>query len=63
MINLEQFYEVVLVSYQAYCKVNEYKPTIFVCSKELRLELGETVLGLQIEVDDTLYGYNDFYWL
>ena len=63
MINLEQFYEVVLVSYQAYCKVNEYKPNMFVCSPQLRKELGETVLGLEIEVDDTLYGYNDFYWL
>ena len=63
MIDLQQFYEVVLVSYQAYCKVNENKPTMFICSKELRIELGETVLGLEIEIDDTLYGYNDFYWL
>ena len=63
MINLEQFYEVVLVSYQAYCKVNENKPTIFVCSPQLRKELGTTILGLPIEIDDTLYGYNDFYWL
>lgn len=61
MIN--EFYEAVLFSYQAYCKVNENKPTIFVCSKELRLELGTTILGLPIEIDDTLYGYNDFYWL
>ena len=63
MIDLQQFYEVVLVSYQAYSKVNGCKPTMFICSKELRTELGETVLGLEIEVDDTLYGYNDFYWL
>lgn len=63
MINLEQFYEVVLVSHQAYCKVNGCKPTMFLCSKELRLELGTTILGLPIEIDDTLYGYNDFYWL
>ena len=62
MINLEQFYEAVLVSYQAYCKVNENKPTIFVCSPQLRVELGQTVLGLQIEVDDTLFGYQDAWY-
>ena len=61
MIN--EFYETVLVSYQAYCKVNGCKPTMFLCSPQLRAELGQTVLGLEIEVDDTLYGYNDFYWL
>lgn len=62
MIN--EFYEAVLVSYQAYCKVNGCKPTMFICSKELRTELGETVLGLEIEIDDTLFGYQDaWYWM
>ena len=60
MIN--EFYEAVLFSYQAYCKVNENKPTIFVCSPQLRVELGQTVLGLQIEVDDTLFGYQDAWY-
>ena len=62
MINLEQLYEVILTDYMSYCKVNEIKPTMFLCSKELRLELGTTILGLPIEVDDTLYGYQDAWY-
>lgn len=60
MIN--EFYEAVLVSYQAYCKVNENKPSIFCCSPQLREELGQTVLGLPIEVDNTLFGYQDAWY-
>ena len=62
MINLEQFYESVLYGYQAYCRVNENRPTMFLCSPQIRAELGETVLGLPIEVDDTLYGYQDAWY-
>ena len=63
MIN--EFYEVVLVSYQAYCKVNGCKPTMFLCSPQLRTELKDTVMGLPIEIDDTLYGFTNsaWYWL
>ena len=63
MIN--EFYEAVLVSYQAYCKVNENKPSVFVCSPQLRAELKDTVMGLPIEIDDTLYGFTNsaWYWL
>ena len=62
MNNLEEFYESVLYTYQAYCRVNENRPTTFICSKELRTELGETVLGLPIEIDDTLFGYQDAWY-
>lgn len=60
-----EFYEAVLVSYQAYCRVNENKPSIFCCSPQLREELGLTVMGLNIEVDDTLYGFTNsaWYWM
>ena len=63
MIN--EFYETVLVSYQAYCKVNENKPTIFVCSPQLRAQLKETMIGLPIEVDSELIGYTSsaWYWM
>ena len=38
--------------------------TVFVCSKELADEIGtETVLRCPIEVDETLFGINDYFWM
>lgn len=65
MNNLEQLYEVILTDYMSYCKVNNREPQLFICSPQLRAEFKDTVLGLPIEVDDTLYGFTNsaWYWL
>lgn len=65
MINLEQLYEVILTDYMSYCKVNNRKPQVFICSPQLRAQLKETMLGLPIEVDNELIGYTSsaWYWL
>ena len=65
MINLEQLYEVILTDYMSYCKVNNRKPQVFVCSPQLRTEFKETVIGLPIEVDSELIGYTSsaWYWM
>ena len=65
MINLEQLYEVILTDYMSYCKVNNRRPQIFLCSPQLRTELKETMMGLPIEVDNELIGYTSsaWYWM
>lgn len=38
--------------------------TVFVCSKELAEIIStETVLRCPIEVDETLFGINDYFWM
>lgn len=40
-----------------------HKATVFVCSKELAEIIStETVLRCPIEVDETLFGINDYFW-
>ena len=65
MINLEQLYEVILTDYMSYCKVNNRKPQVFVCSPQLRTLFKETVIGLPIRVDSELIGYTSstWYWM
>ena len=65
MINLEQLYEVILTDYMSYCKVNNRRPQLFICSPQLRAEFKETVIGLPIEVDSELIGYTSsaWYWM
>ena len=65
MSNLEQLYEVILTDYMSYCKVNNRRPQVFVCSPHLRAELKETMMGLPIEVDSELIGYTSsaWYWM
>ena len=65
MINLEQLYEVILTDYMSYCKVNNRRPQLFVCSPQLGAQLKETMMGLPIEVDNELIGYTSsaWYWL
>ena len=37
---------------------------VFVCSKELAEEIGtQTVLRCPVEVDETLFGINDYFWM
>ena len=41
-----------------------HKATVFVCSKELADEIGtETVLRCPVEVDETLFGLNSYFWM
>ena len=65
MINLEQLYEVILTDYTSYCKVNNRRPQVFICSPQLRTQLKETMMGLPIEVDSELIGYTSsaWYWM
>ena len=65
MINLEQLYEVILTDYTSYCKVNNRRPQVFICSPQLRTQLKETMMGLPIEVDNELIGYTSsaWYWM
>lgn len=61
-----EFYEAIFMDYTSYCKVNNRKPQVFVCSRELRAELKDTVMGLPIEVDNELIGYTStsgWYWM
>ena len=62
---INEFYEIILISFQSFCKVNNRKPQVFVCSPQLRAELKETVIGLPIEVDSELIGYTSsaWYWM
>lgn len=40
-----------------------HKATVFICSQQLADEIGtETVLRCPIEVDETLFGINDYFW-
>ena len=66
MKNLEQLYEVILTDYMSYCKVNNRRPQVFICSPQLRTQLKETMMGLPIEVDNELIGYTStsgWYWM
>ena len=62
---INEFYEIILISFQSFCKVNNRKPQVFVCSPQLRAELKDTVMGLPIEVDSELIGYTSsaWYWM
>ena len=62
---INEFYEIILISFQSFCKVNNRKPQVFVCSPQLRTQLKDTVMGLPIEVDSELIGYTSsaWYWL
>ena len=53
-----------IVSKEKFEATAGHKATVFVCSKELADEIGtETVLRCPVEVDETLFGLNSYFWM
>lgn len=53
-----------IVSKEKFEATAGHRATVFVCSKELADEIGtETVLRCAVEVDETLFGIKDYFWM
>ena len=53
-----------IISKEQFEATTGHRATVFVCSKELADEIGtETVLRCPVEVDETLFGIKDYYWM
>lgn len=55
---------VLIISKEKFESTTGHTATVFVCSKELAEIIStETVLRCPIEVDETLFGINDYFWM
>ncbi len=53
-----------IISKEQFEATTGHTATVFVCSKELADEIGtQTVLRCPIEVDETLFGLNSYFWM
>ena len=53
-----------IISKEQFEATARHTATVFVCSKELAEIIGtETVLRCPVEVDETLFGINDWFWM
>ena len=51
-------------SKKAFEKSTGRQPLVFICSQELAQVIGtETIFGCAVEVDETLFGIKDYYWM
>ena len=55
---------VLIISKEKFEATAGHRATVFICSQQLADEIGtETVLRCPIEVDETLFGIKDYYWM
>ena len=53
-----------IISKEKFEATTGHTATVFICSQQLADEIGtETVLRCAVEVDETLFGIKDYYWM
>ena len=53
-----------MVSKESFERLSGKQPLVLVCSQELSNEIGtDTIFGCPIEVDENLFGINDYFWM